>query len=159
MCIRDRSKCAMRLTVLITISLMQHIATDGVAWSVCVCVCAYVMGIITAKRLNRSRCRLARIVPHNHVLHGGSGSPRERTILGVGKHGHARSVYIGAWIFGVTMRRFIELLRSLVVLDAVRTAERKPKQRHPVAAKQAEGSYHYQPRPFQRRKRGGDTMC
>ena len=35
----------------------------------------------------------------------------------MGKHGHARS----AWIFGATMRRFIELLRSLVIIIIIIT--------------------------------------
>jgi len=39
------------------IALMQRIATDGVAWCVCLCVC-WSRSWAVQKRLNRSRCRL-----------------------------------------------------------------------------------------------------
>jgi len=48
-------------------------------------VCVYVMGIITAKRLNRLRCRLAEIIPHNHVLHGGPDAPQGKDNFGGGQ--------------------------------------------------------------------------
>ena len=57
---------------------------------------------------------MAQIVPH--VTWGYGSPPGKEHFRGLGKHGHARSVYIGAWIFGATVRRFIELLRSLVSL-------------------------------------------
>ena len=49
------------------------------------CVCVYVTGISIAKRLNRSRCRLARMGPHNHVLDGGPDPPRGRGNFGGGQ--------------------------------------------------------------------------
>ena len=49
---------------------MRRIATDGVAWSGCLCLCVRNGDNLLQNWLNRSRCRLARIVPHNHVLHG-----------------------------------------------------------------------------------------
>jgi len=54
---------------------------NGMVWSVCMCLCV-VIWIITAKRLNRSRCRLARIVPHNHVLHEVSDPPGKEEFWG-----------------------------------------------------------------------------
>ena len=65
---------------------------------VSVCLYMYVMRMSHAKWLNRSKCCLARVGPHNHVLDGSHDwSPREATILGMGIHGHAsacgQSVY------------------------------------------------------------------
>jgi len=47
------------------------------------------------------------------VLHGGSDPPGKGQFCGW-QTWACPVVYIGAWIFGSTMRRFIELLRSLV---------------------------------------------
>ena len=70
----------------------------------------YVTGIINAKTAEPIKMPFGSDGPHNHVLHGGPDPPEERAIFGVGKHGHARSVYKGAWICGATMRPFVKLL-------------------------------------------------
>jgi len=67
-----------RLTVLIIISLMRRIATDGVAWSV-FCVCLYVKGIISAKTAEQIEMPFGSDRPQNQVLHG--GHVRERAIF------------------------------------------------------------------------------
>ena len=64
--------------------LMRHIATDGVAWSVCL----YVMGMSPAKMAEPIEMPFGMwpwVGPHNHVLDGECGSPRRRGNFGVGK--------------------------------------------------------------------------
>ena len=85
-------------------SLMWLIATDGMAWSVCLCV------------LNGDKhCCLARIGPHNHALDGVPHPRRARGNFGGGQAWACpQSVYKGAWIFGATMRPDVKLLWPLV---------------------------------------------
>ena len=71
---------------------MRPIATDGVAWSVCMCVCLYITGMIpakTAKPIEMPFGMWARVGPHNYVLDGIQIPPQgEGTILGRGSGRH-----------------------------------------------------------------------
>ena len=64
---------------------MWPIATDVVAWSVCLCVsvCLYVMGMIPAKTAEPIQMPVniwAWVGPHNHVLDGDPDPPREGAV-------------------------------------------------------------------------------
>jgi len=73
-------------------------ATDDVAWSVCLSLCVH---------NGDNHCKTAEPI---EMPFGSDCLTCERAILGVDKHGHARSVYKEAQIFGATMRTFVKLL-------------------------------------------------
>ena len=62
---------------------MWAIATDVVAWSVCVSVCAFVSHAKMAEKIEMPFRGLARVGPRNHVLDEGPDAQGEGAILGV----------------------------------------------------------------------------